>query len=567
MDKQISGKAVDETVVAMRPIASIEKYVFPKDRDDHGDHPACHRLESTEGGIDIRSDSHKANGTKFLYIRVPPGQGITSISISDASIIESSLASNLGWIIKVRNEGKPYLLWIPGAPTQTRIDRHERISPTTSAEYLLTLQQKISLELQPAAGNGEIIFSLFVSDNNVDRLYAELASLGDIELRRYVKSEWFIADNPGDLWRYLINGSIFDPRSDKQIGMRFKCQQCAYAWWSYFDYLHQQTGKDVWKVMRDEIAFCAVNDMDASGAWRNGFWSDDMEIHSRFHLDGLHMLVSQYERTGDSKWLDVARRGMSFVERELVDIIDGGNVWFLHDDLHTSKRHKIRSTAFGKSINNSLCLNTHIQALTVLHRLSVHCDTSDNQSEAMLQRGLDALEQVLASQPADALYRYFVPRLLALSNGKSQSTREMLKRRYKRRLLSKIYWKIRAKYPRFVQPNGFIERDLTVEIASYRYHVTNVKDLLTLYLQRPLPWLKVYIKKGFGFLVEYLDDVGAGQAVENSPYFIEVAEILYMYNKVVEPVSEKTLAETLSGILEQTGGYSLDYCASDLVHV
>jgi hypothetical protein len=565
MDKQISGKAVDKAVVDMRTTVSIERYVFPKDRDDHDDLSPYHRLESTEGSINVRADYHKANGVSFLYIRVPPEQEATSISISDATIVDSSLINSLGWVFKVRNEGKYYLLWIPVAPAQTRIDQHERISPTIDAEYLLTLQQQITLMLRPATGNRDIVFPVFVSDKNVDSLYAEFASLGDIELRRYVKSEWFLANNPGDLWRYLINGSIFDPRSDKQIGMRFKCQQCAYAWWSYFDYLHKQTGKEVWKVLRDEIAFCAVNDMDASGAWRNGFWSDDMEIHARFHLDGLHMLVSQYERTGDRTWFDIARRGMSFVERELVDIIDGGSVWFLHDDLHASNRHKIRSKAFGKNVNNSLCLNTHIQALTVLHRLSVHCDTSNNESEVMLQKGLDALEQVLASQPADALYRFFVPRLLALSNGETRSTREMLRRRYKKRLLSKFYWKLRARYPRFVQPNGFIERDLTVEMASYRYHVTNVKDLLTLYLQRPLPWLEGYIKEGFGFLIDYLDDVGIGQAIENSSYFIEVAEILSMYNKAVEPVGQKTLSATLAGILERTGGYSLDYCASDLV--
>jgi len=546
--------------------ATIESHIF---RNDHAASGAelPRRLESGLDGISIRTHVHGTSGINIHYLGIPSDSKVSTVRFSGSSIIEHVASSELGLILKVQYSGKRYLMWLPVAPLTADLDPQARITIADKARYLWNIQDSIELVLESVPQRHGIIVPLLVSDVDVDGLFIQLTELDESERRCYFKSEWFVAENPGDIWKYLFNGSIYDPRADYDSGKRFKCQQCANAWWTYFDYIHQQTRKDIWAALRSEIALCGLEDMEESGAWRNGFWSEDMEIHSRFQLDGLHMLISEYERTGCDAYMDTARRGMEFVREELAETLDDGSIWFLHDNVHSSTRHQFRSTIFGKGEGNSLCINTHIQALTVLHRLGLNSDKEDNPYEEMIQGGLAALKRVMDHQPAESLYRYLVPRVLELNRNTARTTIGLVKQRLKTLVLRKIYWKVRARYPRFVQPNGFIDRDLTVEIASDRYHVTNLKDLLTLYLQRPLPWLVPYIKNGFEFLLGYLEDMGIEEAIRRSPYFIEVAEILSMYDKVVKPVPDKEFLGIIEGILRATGGYSLDYYTSGLVLV
>jgi len=545
---------------------AIENCIFQAGKESDGI-SVPYRLETEAGSISIKTDVHESFRISISYLKITCSQEMAAIRFSDNYTIERVASSTLGLTVKLRYADKPYLLWFPAAPALAQLDQHSRMTPSGGSHYLWSMQGSLELKLSPTRQGQDVFIPLLLAASDVDELFSELTALEECERRLYVKSEWFSSNDPGDVWGYLINGSLYDPRSCPPVGKRFKCQQCAYAWWTYFDYIHSQTKKKVWAVLRDEIALCALKDMEETGAWRNGFWSDDMEIHSRFQLDGLHLLISQYERTKSKQWLDAAKRGMAFVREHLAETLDDGSVWYLHDDVHTSKRHKIRSKAFGKSTGNSLCLNTHIQALTVIHRLGLHSGKENNPYERMFQDGINALERVMAHQPADLLYRYFVPRMLVMSRNTDQSILGLIKKRLKKRFLAKIYWKVRARYPRLVQPNGFIERDLTVEIASDRYHVTNVKDLLTLYLQRPLPWLRTYIENGLEFLLDYVKEVGIETAISRSPYFIEVAEIVYMYNNAVNPVSDQDLSDIIEGISRATDGCSLDYYASDLVHI
>lgn len=526
-----------------------------------------YRLEDKLDNIIIKTDVHDSLQSSLMYLRISGSDQPSVVRLSTGCSIERTASTASGLIVQLLCADKRCLLWFPAAPVWSQLDKQSRIRPLPEEHYFWNLNDGVELGLPVIQQSQDVLVPLLVTVADVEAAFDALTKLSECESRLYLKSEWFSAKHPGDLWRYLINGSIYDPRSCPPVEKRFKCQQCGYAWWTYFDYIHDQTKKKLWRVLRDEIALCAAEDMEKTGAWRNGFWSDSMEIHSRFQLDGLHLLISQYERTGSRRWLDAAGRGMAFVEEHLAETLDDGSLWFLHDDVHVSKRHKIRSRAFGKSEGNSLCLNTHVQALTVIHRLSSHSDNESHPYEEMFEGGITALERIMGHQPAEVLYRYFVPRILKMGRDTGKSTVTMIKRRLERRVLLKSYWRVRARYPRLVQPNGFIERDLTVEVGSHRYHVTNLKDLLTLYLQRPLPWLRSHIEHGYAFLVKYIKEVGIEKAVSLSPYFIEVAEIMYMYNKAVSPVSEQDLSDVIEGIMRQTNGCSLDYHASGLVHV
>ena len=157
---------------------------------------------------------------------------------------------------------------------------------------------RIELKILQGVNPGEMaVMPYVILKDPGGTFFDEISSLTDPERRLYRKSDWFYASRPLDIWKYLINGSLYDPRSKKGIDKRFKCQQCAFAWWNYFSFLHQTTGKKVYSLLQDEIAYSVLLDLSTEGEWGHGFWSEEIETHARFHLDGIHLLISQYEKT------------------------------------------------------------------------------------------------------------------------------------------------------------------------------------------------------------------------------------------------------------------------------
>ena len=223
----------------------------------------------------------------------------------------------------------------------------------------------------------------------------------------------------------------------------------------------RETGKTLYTILQDEVAFSVLKDLSSEGGWGHGFWSDDIETHARFHLDGIHLLISQYEKTTDSVWLQAAERAMEFVFDSLTDRFNEDQTWFLHDTIEHDKTHHFKSTLFGKSPGNSLCINTHVQALTVLNRLMLHLPDKKNYTSAY-DNGCNALRKVLEYRPAEVSYKLLA--FLIVKNKTRKTTKSIIGKildSIGNRLLHRIYWPIQRLFPRLVHPNGFIERDFT----------------------------------------------------------------------------------------------------------
>lgn len=514
-------------------------------------------------------DIHSKHSVRIYYLQMNSKNARMIARNSDTQTITHIFqGSEYGILLRAIHEEKKYTIWLPAAVGQFSFDKHQRISSFQKSlfSYQWEFYPHIQLSVSQPGRAGEVTVVPYVVFEDTDGQYfEELSSLNEIEQRLYRKSDWFFARTPSDLWDYLINGSIYDPRSDKIIAKRFKCQQCAYAWWNYFDFLHKQTGKKVYTVMQDEVAFSVLLDMSAEGEWGHGYWSDEIETHARFHLDGLHLLISQYEKTSDLVWLEAAEHGMAFVSEHLTERLDDGSFWFLHDTIEYSGPHHFKSTLFGKTPENSLCINTHVQALTVLNRLLLAIPDRKVYVE-MYDKGCRALRRALDYQPGELFYK---PLIFWIVKHKTRNeARSMLAKlinSLEKRLLPRIYWSMLRQFPRLVQPGGFIERDLTCCFASDRYHVTNLKDFLTLYQQEPLSWLRPYIKDATAFVRNFVRDLDVTNALESSPYYIELIDILYLYDKLIEPLPSEEISTVEEKIYQQTGGYSLDYYASDLV--
>lgn len=511
-------------------------------------------------------DIHENEGVQFHFIKIHAGDGYQELDLlDDAEISQCHQVSEMGTLLRLVKHGQSFTLWIPPVGIQNlHFDKHKRIDK--SKIYPLGKQVEVypylKVKVKRPEAEGDIgAFSYVLWEDPNGLFFQELSGFRDIERRHYIKSEWFSVRNPGDVWNYMIDGSVYDPRADRKIGKRFKCQQCAFALWSYFGLLSFETGKTAYDIVQNEIAFSVLMDMGPNGEWGHGFWSDNIETHARFHLDGVHLLISQYEKTQEPLWLEAAERGISFLIANLSEQLEDGSFWFLHDTIeHQDKRCHFKSSLFGKSLGNSFCINTHVQALTVLSRLRRYPSNKHNYRE-MYEKGAKALQKVLAHQPGDWVFRILLPRIVRnITWLDRRSNVKRMVRGMEIRVLIELYWKCRQLYPRIVQPGGFTERDLTLAFFSHSYHVSNMKDFLTLYCQEQVPWLREYIENGTKFAWDFAKQMGIKNALKSGVHYVELIDVLSLFNKLVWPKFEDQVNFLEKEILKEKGGYSLDWC-------
>jgi hypothetical protein len=471
------------------------------------------------------------------------------------TLLDVRTEPRIGFLAAFERDSRRYTFWSPLAERRGDFDPQGRLGETTGSGSLQwRFHDRLRLLVPPGeASSGNALLSYLVIEDPDGDYFTEISTHDLVQQTRCLKSSWFDAAGPAQIWAYLIRGSVYDPRQHRGIDRRFKCQQCAFAWWSYFQWLHRLTGHRIYRLLGDEVASTALLDQEPDGSWRHGFWRAEMEVHSRFFLDGIHLLLSQHQAVGVDLWLEAAARGMNWFLSHLTEPLSEGACWFLHDSAEAHQRHHFSSTAFGKSVGNTLCLNTHVQALLVLDRLARRLPEAGF-SDAF-ERGFRAVERVLTHQPGGRFYDLWMGSGLdALLKPGATTGLSRYGAALHRRLISRSYWKFRARFPRLVQPNGLIERDLTLSFVSDRYHIINLKDLLHLYHVRRLPWLAECIRRG----VEFTRGLDLTRALRHSPYYVEWIDVLLLYDRLIEPVPDEELAGAEDAIREVRGGYSLD---------
>jgi len=512
----------------------------------------------------VRKESHDYGRIEFHYLKYSGADSDSEFLVSDlGETLEIRNDFESGRLLRTRTDEIDYTVWIPAQSKTVRFDKHERIDTerweTRSGGWSFYPEIKVGIT-KNIPKNSTVCFTYLKIEDPNAIIYNELQSIGEMESKRYLKSEWFDAKSPNDFWKYFINGDLYDPRTDsKRADKRFKSQQSAMAWWGYFEMLSSETGKKIYSLLQNEIARSIKEDFERNGTWRHGYWSDTMEIHSRFYLDGIHLLVSQYEKTGGKNWLKSASAAMDYFLEHLTDRFENGNVWFLHDSIEGERKHHAHSVIFGKSPQNSLCINTHVQALCVLQKLNVHTENKLYRDHYDL--GLKALIQVLEHQPADFWFNQLEKYVLFYENRRSQAKSPYLLGVYsiQRLVMNRLYWKILKKNPRMVYRSGFIERDHSFTQMSKRYHILNVKDLLYLYADDPNETILKYIKGGVNYIKKEFQTKPLEKHLRESPFFIEYQDVLHFYDKLIESVKPEEMEACEESIIKTLGGVSLDY--------
>ena len=385
---------------------------------------------------------------------------------------------------------------------------------------------------------------------------------------------WVVISPLLDCWRFMVNGSVYEYREGIGSYARFPSQQAALFLYKLVHLERVRLGA-IADAVKGEIAHSVLLDLQPDGRWVHGCWSEDMETHTRFHVDGIHLLLDYFEETGESVFLEKALLAASYL-LSLTDTLSGGTLWFLHDTMELGGDYIYpvrRSKAFGKSETNTLCLNTHLSALCVLIRL--YRKTGKEEFREAIKRGLGAARMVLEEEPATSLYRllFYIADLsfdrAPYAGSRGLPTLSELLKIVLGRFAGRVIPHVKHLFPRFLMPNGFVTRHLSLGHESYSYHIINLYDMLVLYQmlalsgykREELKWLWQAIERAVGYcfeghLVRYLIQV-------KDKFIPQLVEALLIYSSFNRDFPRKRLLELVFSLKDRgyrftSGVYGFD---------
>ncbi|MFC1783204.1 D-glucuronyl C5-epimerase family protein [Planctomycetota bacterium] len=402
---------------------------------------------------------------------------------------------------------KEWLFWIPKEPASRFYDDKGRIEKEQESAFQVTPEPGGFRLGVTVKDKSRVEFSVVLFLQNTESFIREIINLNSTELRKVTRGLWFCYQGPGDVWDYFINGSFYSTRHRYRQRV-WESQNIAAALYYHLDYLYNQTAKEIYRRLVDFIAYSVMLSLPEDGRWRHGINADIMETHTVHQAAGIHLFLSYYERTGREFFLEKAKGALDYLI-SIADNLSETEIWFLHDSLElnlTDARwyyDPFMSQVFGKSLSNTLCLNSHILTLTVLYRLSQY--DSSGRYKLYFEKGLKPLQKVLQARPAEVLYKvvYGINDILTRNVLRSKNRwLQKIQNFYNQTLKNHILPHMKQTFPRLVMPNGFIERDLTHSTLSEFYHFLNIEVILALYNQVGQDWLLPIIEKNIKYSID-----------------------------------------------------------------
>jgi hypothetical protein len=402
--------------------------------------------------------------------------------------------------------GKSELFWLPQGPVSRVYDSNERIVKTSPAEVEIS---DSAIRLICAGGmRTEFCFVKFSKDTNVFR--KEILEHDPFEDAGLVKIRPKIFSYNGlcDVWRYLIAGNIYK-LADGNGGLTIRSELTAFSLYYHMSYLNDRFGKAIYSAIRQLIAYTVLLTQDSDGRYRHGPWADKMETHCVFQSFAIDVLVDHYEHSGADVFIQKAKAAADY----LIDIADNfsdDRIWFLHDSLELNAEDVrlyydpfIPTDAFGMSESNTLCLNSHLCTMIVIHRLSQSQGCS--QYVDYFDKAMNILKEVLEAKPSGFLYGAIYrlrDAFISMSVKFPNKYTDKLRRKYDSFLKKGWLLRLKVRCPRLVMPNGYTERDLNHSILMTNYHLVNLKQMLCTYRCNRQPWLGEIIKKCVRYTVQ-----------------------------------------------------------------
>ena len=423
--------------------------------------------------------------------------------------------------------------------------------------------------------NQRVIFDVqLFSDESFELIVLDVPNQGFLSLQSIYKNSmkkytltgpWVVVSPLLDCWRVMVDGRIYEYREgpSREASARFSSQQAALFLYKLIA-IQDDCPRDLVEIIKDEIAYSVMLDLGADGRWVHGCWTDQMETHARFQVDGIHLLLDHFNETKEDIFLEKALIAMKYLI-SIADTLNNGSLWFIHDTLELNQPYiypLMKSRAFGKSLTNTLCLNTHLSTLCALIR--IYKQIRIQELKTSMEKGLEAAEMVMRAEPATILYQILYY-LIDLSFAGSYSTDikspwlARLSKILVRDNLELVLPYLKKAFPRFIMPNGFTTRHLAITHEAYHYHIINLYDMLVLYQllylhkYRDLRWLWHRIEKGVNYclngnLIKYL--------IRNRDKFIpQLVEVLIIYSAFNSSFDKKILVDLILMLADY--GYKL----------
>jgi hypothetical protein len=430
-------------------------------------------------------DSYPEFGADCTFIRTASERNLTcQLELTGGYGISTCDAG--GWLLRAEASDSP-LYWIPQPPVIRTLDVQQRILAEQHAQLLSITADTNMLSTSIAIPAGHVLdLTMWRFNREAATWASELHDLLPIETQSYFTYASHTPYNrPADLYRHLIHGFVYESKWAWPKHNKICDELDAYALYLICAGLRRASGKRIYRFFMQQLAASVTARQQPDGGWGHGEWTDLMEEHLRLSCGGLHLLAAAAEEEDTTALNEALRRGSAHLARQS-EQIDSGS-WLLHDSLERSELDLsqgpftwVSSRALGKSPSNMLVLNTHLDGVIALDRArQVLGAMTHNDLIASAQKVSKA---VLTMRPAEWFYTalYGAVGLTLLPEAQARALPAAL------RVIKRLTWKylyprlnrIKTALPRFVMPNGFIERDLALGSFSHAYQSVNIWDLV-----------------------------------------------------------------------------------------
>lgn len=448
--------------------------------------PYLQRKSANLDILDIILDIFPENHTECSFLRYQCDD-IEKIELTFPGGYRLESIISGGWLL-APIEKNAHCYWIPQAATLRSLDQHQRILKEQK-------QQPSAIQLTP--DNASIEFTNPNHFDVLDLVIWKIPTTNTSILNTLTKPQalekqayylWSSHTNYqqlADAFNYLIHGQLYENTTVWPHYWKICSELDAHALYVILRGLELATNSEIYTLIKYQILFSIIARQSEDGGWYHGEWTDLMESHYRLHCGGMHLLMDALSENADPLIEKSLRHAAAYIaaQHDKTDI----GVWFRHDSLENSLESLnqapftlLKTTTFGKSPSNMLVLNTHLDTTVALERYRRL--TQDEQYTPLVKSARAATQKVLSHQPADWLYKplFWAVDLTFLPENKAQNLpvwTRALKRITWKYLIPKIY-KLKAIYPRFVMPNGYIDRDLGLKNLTDPYLSVNLWDLL-----------------------------------------------------------------------------------------
>jgi hypothetical protein len=446
---------------------------------------ACEHTQALHGkrdhghAGDAQTLLDRFEGANCLFLRTA---GVTRFRlVGDYRLLRSAAG---GWLLQSREDAAPSY-WLPVQAILRRLDGQGHVLEERDAEL-----EHFDLDGSGMGGAFAAIPEGWSLDAVIWRIDSP-ALINELEMLSPIETQGYFSwgshtryRRPADIYLHLIHGYVYERRYAWPFNRKICSENDAHALFVTLEGLRKSTGKQLYKLLADQIILATLARQSPDGGWRHGEWTQEMEAHYRLNASALHLLMDAWSERPDPVVGAAMARAAAFLAKRSDRV--AGATWFLHDELeHDPARLNqgpfrwLRSRAFGKSESNMLVLNTQLDTSVALDRY--HELSGDATWAPEVASALQATRAVLAARPAEWLYRplFAAIRLTFLPTERAAALPLPL------RALKRIAWKyllprlpaIKVRYPRLVMPGGYVDRELCVRTWAHHYLTINLMDL------------------------------------------------------------------------------------------